>query len=88
MRPDTGNRPARHLWLAASFTTAAQPEQAISMALIPRWQYMTDDAKALTKRVAISALAVIGALVLLRALLPWVILAVVLWWIWKAIARS
>jgi hypothetical protein len=58
------------------------------MALIPRWQYMTDDAKALTKRVAISALAVIGALVLLRALLPWVILAVVLWWIWKAIARS
>ena len=58
------------------------------MALIPRWQYMTDDAKAVTKRVAVSALAVIGALVLLRALLPWVILAVVLWWIWKAIARS
>lgn len=60
----------------------------ISMALIPRWRYMTDDAKALTKRVAVSALVVLGALVLLRALLPWVILAVVLWWIWKAIARS
>lgn len=57
------------------------------MALIPRWRYMTDDAKALTKRVGISALVVIGSLVLLRALVPWVILAVALWWIWKAIAR-
>ncbi len=58
------------------------------MALIPRWQYMTDDAKRLTKRAAISALVVLGALVLLRALLPWAILAVVLWWIWKGVNRS
>ncbi|MBW0168164.1 MAG: hypothetical protein KXJ50_03690 [Vulcanococcus sp.] len=58
------------------------------MALIPRWRYMTDDAKALTKRVAVSALVVFGALLLLRALLPWVILAVVLWWIWKGVSRS
>ena len=58
------------------------------MALIPRWRYMTDDAKALTKRVAVSALVVFGALLLLRALLPWVILAVVLWWIWKGMSRS
>ena len=58
------------------------------MALIPRWRYMTDDAKALTKRVAVSALVVFGALLLLRALLPWVILAVVLWWIWKGVNRS
>ncbi len=59
-----------------------------SMALIPRWRYMTDDAKALTKRVAVSALVVFGALLLLRALLPWVILAVVLWWIWKGVKRA
>jgi hypothetical protein len=59
-----------------------------AMALIPRWRYMTDDAKALTKRVAVSALVVFGALLLLRALLPWVILAVVLWWIWKGVSRS
>ncbi len=59
-----------------------------AMALIPRWQYMTDDAKRLTKRVAVSALVVFGALLLLRALLPWVILAVVLWWIWKGVSRS
>jgi hypothetical protein len=58
------------------------------MALIPRWRYMTDDAKALTKRVAVSALVVFGALLLLRALLPWVILAVVLWWIWRGVSRS
>jgi hypothetical protein len=32
-------------------------------------------------------LVLIATLVLLRALLPWVILAVVFWWIWKAIAR-
>ena len=57
------------------------------MALIPRWRYMTNDAKALTKRVAVSALVLIATLVLLRALLPWVILAVVFRWIWKAIAR-
>ena len=58
------------------------------MALIPRWRYITDDAKALTKRVAVSALVVFGALLLLRALLPWVILAVVLWWIWRGVSRS
>jgi len=57
------------------------------MALIPRWRYMTNDAKALTKRAAVSALVLIATLVLLRALLHWVILAVVFWWIWKAIAR-
>ena len=57
------------------------------MASIPRWQYMTDEAKALTKRVAVSALVVLGAIVLLRSLLPWVILAVLAWWIWRAVRR-
>ncbi len=57
------------------------------MALIPRWQYMTDEAKALTKRVAVSALVLLGAIVLLRSLLPWVVVAVVAWWIWRALRR-
>ena len=57
------------------------------MALIPRWQYMTDEAKALTKRVAVSALVVLGGIVLLRSLLPWVVVAVVAWWIWRALRR-
>jgi hypothetical protein len=57
------------------------------MAIVPRWQYMTDEAKALTKRVAVSALVVLGAIVLLRSLLPWVIVAVLAWWIWRAVRR-
>lgn len=57
------------------------------MAVIPRWQMMTDEAKALTKRVAVSALVLLLAVVLLRSLLPWVILAMVVWWIWKAVQR-
>ena len=57
------------------------------MALIPRWQYMTEEAKALTKWVAVSALVVLGAIVLLRSLLPWVVVAVLAWWIWKALRR-
>ena len=57
------------------------------MALIPRWQYMTDEAKALTKRVAVSALVLLGAILLLRSLLPWVVVAVLAWWIWKTVQR-
>ena len=48
---------------------------------------MTDEAKAITRRVAVSAVVLLVALVLLKALLPWVALAVVAWWIWKAISR-
>ena len=57
------------------------------MSLVPRWKYMTDEAKALTRRVAVSALAVIGAVVLLRALLPWVMVGVIAWWIWTTVKR-
>ena len=57
------------------------------MPLVPRWRYMTDETKALTRRLAVSALAVIGALVLLRALLPWVIVGVIAWWIWTTVKR-
>ena len=45
------------------------------MSLIPRWQYMTDESKALVKRGALSLLVVFIAVVVLRALLPWVLLA-------------
>ena len=57
------------------------------MALVPRWRYMTDDAKALTRRSAVSAALVQVALLLLRGLLPWVALGLAGWWIWKAINR-
>jgi hypothetical protein len=58
------------------------------MALVPRWRYMTDEAKALTKRGAVSAGVVLVTLLLFRGLLPWIVLALVAWWIWKAINPS
>ena len=57
------------------------------MPLVPRWHYMSDEAKALTKRAAVSALVVLLVLLVFRTLLPWVVLAVVAWWAWKAIRR-
>jgi hypothetical protein len=57
------------------------------MSLIPRWRYMTDEAKALTKRTAVSALVVLVVLLVFRALVPWVLVAVVVWWIWRAVRR-
>jgi hypothetical protein len=48
---------------------------------------MTDEAKALVQRTAVSALVVVAVLLLFRALLPWVVLGLIAWWIWKAITR-
>ena len=66
---------------------ASRTPLQIPVSLIPRWQFMTDEAKALTKRTAVSAVAVVAALLLFRALLPWVLLGLVAWWIWKAISQ-
>ncbi len=52
------------------------------MALIPRWQYMTDTSKALVKRGVVSVLVLLVAIVVLRGLLPWVLLGLVAWFIW------
>jgi hypothetical protein len=57
------------------------------MSLVPRWQFMTDEAKALTKRTAVTAGVVLLVLLVFRALLPWVLLAVVGWWIWRAVRK-
>ena len=57
------------------------------MSLIPRWRYMTDEAKALAKRTAASALVFLLVLLVFRALVPWVVLAVACWWIWQALKR-
>jgi hypothetical protein len=48
---------------------------------------MTNEAKALTKRTAVSAGVVLLVLLVFRALLPWVLLAVIGWWIWRAIRK-
>ena len=54
------------------------------MALIPRWRFMSDEAKALTKRTAVSLLVALLVAVVFRALLPWALLGLVIWWIWRA----
>lgn len=59
----------------------------VSMPLLPRWRYMTDDAKALVRRGAVSGLIVALVLLVFRSLLPWVLLALVGWWIWRALRR-
>jgi hypothetical protein len=48
---------------------------------------MTDEAKALTKRTAVSAGVVLLVLLVFRALLPWVLLALVVWWIWRTLSK-
>ena len=53
------------------------------MPLLPRWRFMTDEAKGLTKRVAVSAVVLLLAALLLRALLPWMLLVLLLWGLWR-----
>ncbi len=60
---------------------------SLPMPLIPRWRYMTEEAKALTQRTAVSALVVLVVLLVFRGLLPWVLAAIAAWWIWKAVSR-
>jgi hypothetical protein len=57
------------------------------MSLVPRWRYLTDEAKALTRRTAVSALVVLLVLLVFRALVPWAVVALVAWWIWKAVRK-
>ena len=55
----------------------------VTMPLLPRWGFMTDEAKTLTKRVAVSAVALVLAALLLRTLLPWMVLVLVVWGLWR-----
>jgi hypothetical protein len=57
------------------------------MPLIPRWRFMTDEAKSLTKRTAVSAGVVVLVLLVFRSLLPWLLLALAAYWIWKVVSK-
>jgi len=57
------------------------------MSLVPRWRFMTDEAKTLTKRTAVSVGVVLLVLLIFRALVPWVLLAVIVWCIWRAVRK-
>ena len=58
-----------------------------SMPLLPRWQYMTDQSKALVTRSVISVGVLLLAALVLRALVPWVLLALILWLVWQVMAK-
>ncbi len=58
------------------------------MALIPRWQYMSEKSKAIVKNVAGTAVVLLIGLVLLRAFFGWILLAVIIWAGWKVINRK
>ena len=59
----------------------------VVMALIPRWQYMSDSSKAIVKNVAGTALVLVIGLLLLRAFFGWIVLAVLIWAGWKLLNR-
>lgn len=48
---------------------------------------MTEEAKALVRRTAVSAAVVLVVLLLFRALLPWVVLGLIAWWIWRLLSK-
>ncbi|HGY5542680.1 MAG: hypothetical protein AB8A40_04520 [Prochlorococcus sp.] len=58
------------------------------MSLVPRWQVMTNEAKAITKRIVISAVVLLLALWIVRALIPWAIVAICGYWAYKWLAKS
>ncbi len=58
------------------------------MALIPRWQFMTDSSKAMVKRSAITLVVVMIGLTLLRAIFPWILLGLALYGIWCLLNRK
>jgi hypothetical protein len=58
------------------------------MALIPRWQYMSDRSKVIVKNTAGTAVVLLIGVVLLRAFLGWIVLAVIIWAGWKYLNRK
>ena len=58
------------------------------MALIPRWQLMTDSSKAMIKRPAITLLVVLVGLTVLRAIFPWILLGLALYGAWCMLNRK
>ena len=58
------------------------------MALIPRWQVMTDSSQAMVKRSAITLVVFLIGLTLLRAIFPWILLGLALYGVWCLVNRK
>ena len=54
------------------------------MALIPRWKYMTPEAKALSKKIGIGLTILVVIIWLFKGLLPWFIGGLILIWFIKS----
>jgi hypothetical protein len=73
-------------WKSAADVLYAPPIAAFTvMPLLPRWRFMTDQSKAMVRRTAVSAAVVLFVLLVFRSLLPWVVLVVLAWWLWRAV---
>ena len=57
------------------------------MSLVPRWEVMTNEAKALTKRIAVSVLVLLLAFWIVKALIPWVIVAICGYWAYRWLTK-
>jgi len=57
------------------------------MALIPRWQYMTNESKSIVKSTAFSLVVILIGLTLLRALFPWLMLGLAAYGAWCLFRR-
>ena len=49
---------------------------------------MTDEAKVITKRIAVSAVVLLLAFWIVRALIPWVIVAICGYWVYRWFRKS
>ncbi|KGG29021.1 MULTISPECIES: hypothetical protein [unclassified Prochlorococcus] len=58
------------------------------MSLVPRWEVMTDEAKVITKRIAVSAVVLLLAFWIVRALIPLVIVAICGYWAYRWFTKS
>ena len=60
----------------------------VVMALIPRWQVMTDSSKTMVKQSAITIVVVLIGLTLLRAIFPWILLGLAFYGAWCLMNRK
>ena len=58
------------------------------MALIPRWQYMTDEFKSMVKKVGFSALVMIFVMGIVRALVPLAVIGVGSYWAYNFLSKK
>ncbi|GCE65884.1 hypothetical protein OMCYN_01830 [cyanobiont of Ornithocercus magnificus] len=58
------------------------------MSLLPRWEVMNDDVKAVVKRATFSVAVLLLSLWVIRTLIPWVIITLAGYWVYKWLSKS